>query len=74
MSNNADALLYRENDFWKRYLNKFGRKMIVSYKDFCIVSEVDSFGSSCYTVYKNNKQISDALTYISECIDFIDTY
>ena len=74
MSNNTDALAKRENDFWKKYLDKFNKKMIVSYKDFCIVSGIDCFGSSCYTVYKNNKQVSDALDCICECIEFIDNY
>ena len=74
MSKNVEALRYRENDFWKKYLDKFGKKMIASYKDFFIVTEVDCYGSCCYTVYKNNKQVSDALDYICECIEFIDNY
>ena len=74
MSKNVDALAKRDNDFWKKYLDKFNKKMIACYKDFFIVTGFDCYGSSCYTVYKNNKQISDALDCISECIEFIDNY
>ena len=70
MSKNVEALVYRENDFWKKYLDKFGKKMIVSYKDFCIVNDIDNK----YKIYKNNDPVSNDLNCISECIEFIDNY